>query len=95
MDVWEFEFDTKKNKSLKAERGISFEEIILLIDEGFLVDVADHPNKKKYPHQQLYLVDVEGYIYIVPFVKEGRKIFLKTIFPSRKATRDYLKKDIP
>lgn len=86
----EFEFDLKKNVALKKERGISFEEIILLIDEGHLLDVVEHPNKAKYPNQQLYVIDVQGYIYLVPFVREENKIFLKTIYPSRKATKAYL-----
>lgn len=87
-EVYEFEFDIEKNTSLKRERGISFEEIILLIDEGHLLDVVEHPNKLKYPRQQIYVVDVGGYIYLVPFVRNEAKIFLKTIYPSRKATKE-------
>ena len=91
-EPFEFEFDTEKNASLKRERGISFEEIILLIDEGHLLDVVEHPNNKKYPSQRFYVVDVDGYIHLVPFVREGNKIFLKTIYPSRKATKEYLRR---
>lgn len=91
-EKYEFEFDTDKNTTLKKERGISFEEIILLIDEGHLLDVVEHPNKIKYEHQQIYVVDVGGYIHLVPFVREENKIFLKTIYPSRKATKEYLTK---
>src|SRR3989338_4516528 len=87
-----FEFDIEKNRVLKRDRGISFEEIILLIDEGNLLDVVEHPNRLKYGNQQIYVVDVEGYAYLVPFVREGNTIFLKTIYPSRKATREYLAK---
>lgn len=92
LGTYEFEFDVGKNTALKSERGISFEEIILLINEGHLLDVVEHPNKVKYSHQQMYVVDVEGYVYLVPFVREGNKIFLKTIYPSRKATKEYLVK---
>lgn len=89
---YEFEFDPAKNQKLKEERGISFEEIILLIDEGYLIDVVEHSNKEKYPSQQFYVVDVDRYVYLVPFVREGNRIFLKTIYPSRKATKEYLNK---
>lgn len=93
-DPIEFHFDGDKNQRLKEERGISFEEIILLINDGYMVDVVEHHNPKKYPNQKFYLVDVDGYIYLVPFIREGNKIFLKTIYPSRKVTKEYLgKKD--
>lgn len=90
LETRTFEFDSEKNATLKKERGISFEEIILLIDEGHLLDVVEHPNRVRYPHQQIYVIDVEGYIYLVPFVRDEDKIFLKTIYPSRKATKEYL-----
>ncbi len=88
----EFEFDLEKNQKLKEERDISFEEAILLIEEGNLLEVIEHPNKLKYPNQKLYVLDIDGYIYLVPFVRQGDKIFLKTIYPSRKATKEYLEK---
>jgi len=88
--VYEFEFDLEKNGALKRERGIGFEEIILLINEGHVLDVVEHPHKEKYPNQKFYVVDVSGYVYLVPFVREGNVIFLKTIYPSRKATQKYL-----
>ena len=92
MQDFEYYFDPSKNALLKEKRGISFEEIILLIGEGCLLDVVEHPNKKEYPNQQFYVVDVSGYAYLVPFVREENKIFLKTIYPSRKATKKYLGK---
>lgn len=88
----EFCFDADKNAILKEQRGIGFEEIIQLIHEGHLIDVVQHHNKKKYPNQKFYVVDVDGYIYLVPFVSDANVIFLKTIYPSRKATGEYLKK---
>jgi hypothetical protein len=93
MDIDEsyiFDFSVEKNLKLKQERGISFEEIISLMYNGNLLDVIEHPNKEKYGKQEIYVVNVDSYVYLVPFVKEGTKIFLKTIFPSRKATKDYL-----
>jgi uncharacterized DUF497 family protein len=88
---YEFEFSVKKNIKLKQERGISFEEVIALIDNECLIDIVEHSNKEKYPQQKFYIIDVNGYAYLVSFVRNGDKIFLKTIFPSRKATREYLK----
>jgi hypothetical protein len=76
---------------LVRERGIGFEQIIALIGAGKLVRVLEHPDKRKYPNQLLYEVDVNGYIYVVPAVRRGRSLFLKTIYPSRKATRQYRK----
>jgi len=92
MDEVEYYFDPEKNAFLKEKRGISFEEIILLIEEGYLLKVMKHPNFVKYPHQEFYVIDVEGYAYLVPFVRDGNKIYLKTIFPSRKATQALLGK---
>jgi uncharacterized DUF497 family protein len=83
----DFSFDPAKNAWLKKERGVSFEQIISLITEGRLIGVLDHPNKARYPGQVLLEVDVDGYVCIVPAVWEGSSIFLKTIYPSRKATR--------
>ncbi len=89
MDV-EYAYNAEKNIKLKEERGISFEEIIYYIDNGHLLDTIQHPNKSKYASQRFYVVDVGGYVYLVPFVREGRTVFLKTIFPSRKHTKKYL-----
>jgi hypothetical protein len=84
-----FEFDYEKSAWLKEERGIGFEEIIALIESGKLLGVLEYPNKQKYPHQFIYEVDVDGYVYVVPFVKTESRIFLKTIHPSRKATKKH------
>ena len=92
MQDFEYYFDPSKNALLKEKRGISFEEIILLIEEENLIGILKHPNQMKYPNQHFYIVDVEGYAYLVPFIREGNKIFLKTIFPSRKATKEFLGK---
>ncbi len=86
-----FDWNPEKNEWLKSERSISFEDIALLLTEGHLWRVMDHPNQEKYPNQQVFLVPVDGYIYFVPFVMDGGAFFLKTAIPSRKATRDYRK----
>lgn len=85
-----FDWDEEKNKKLKEERGIGFEDIVTAIDEGNLLDVLKHHNPKKHPNQQIYVVKIEDYVYLVPFVKEPEKHFLKTIYPSRKMTKKYL-----
>jgi len=86
-----FDYCSEKNIKLKQDRGISFEEIIYYINDGHLLEIVEHHNKEKYASQCFYVIDVEGYIYLVPFVKDGDKVFLKTIFPSRKHTKKYLK----
>ena len=84
-----FEWDPKKNERLKRERNISFEKIIFHLSQGDVWKIADHPDQENYPGQKIYFVIVEGYIYLVPHVVEKDYIFLKTIIPSRKATKMY------
>lgn len=86
-----FSWNPEKNKILKEERGISFEEIVLYIELGFLVDVLENPNQEKYKGQKIFVVQGTDYVYLVPFVENESEIFLKTIIPSRKATKRYLK----
>ncbi len=85
-----YEFNPEKNSTLLQTRGICFEDVIALINAGKVLDVINHPNQAKYPGQKVYVIDVDGYCYIVPYVKNGDQIFLKTIIPSRKATRQYM-----
>ena len=87
-----FDWDTDKNEKLIASRSVSFEEVIAIIENGDILDIIEHPNKAKYPHQEMYIVEIAGYVYMVPFVKDKNKIFLKTIFPNRKAQKKYLGK---
>lgn len=89
----QFDWNDEKNKHLQIERDISFEEIIYHIQNGDLLDDLSHPNQKKYPKQRMYIVKVGSYAYLVPYLKEERKYFLKTIIPSRKATQEYLNKE--
>lgn len=87
-----YRWNKEKNERLKAERGISFEEILLAIESGGLQDVLLHPNQRRYPGQLILVVAYASYIYLVPSVEEDAYYFLKTIIPSRKATRDYLER---
>jgi len=87
-----FDWDENKNKSLKKGRGVTFEEIVFLIEHDGLLAVEDHPNQKKYPGQKIYVVCIDNYAFLVPFVEKDNRIFFKTIIPSRKATRKYIEK---
>ena len=83
-------WNTEKNIRLKAERGVSFEEVVSAMSNGGLLVVLDHPNTVQYPNQHMFVVRIRGYAYLVPFVETKQEVFLKTIIPSRKATRIYL-----
>jgi uncharacterized DUF497 family protein len=83
-------WNAEKNQTLMKERGISFEDIVFSIQQGDLLDDLCHPNKDKYPNQRLFVVNVDGYAHLVPYVENEEEIFLKTIIPSRKATKKYL-----
>ena len=85
-----FQWNSEKNEILARERGITFEEIVQKIEAGARVIETEHPNPIKYPNQKILIVDVDGYAYLVPFVVDSEGLFLKTIIPSRKATRKYL-----
>ncbi len=85
-----FRWNPEKNEALKAERGISFERIVLAIEDGDVLDVLRHPKEGRYSDQLILVVAVEGYTYLVPYVEEPDGYFLKTVIPSRKATREYL-----
>lgn len=90
-----FRWNPEKNASLTADRGVSFERVVVAIESGGLLDILAHPNPAKYPGQRVLVVAADNYIYLVPFVEEDDYCFLKTIIPSRKATRDYLNQGEP
>jgi uncharacterized DUF497 family protein len=90
-----FRWDQTKNGRLKQGRGISFEEIVLAIEEGGLIDLLAHPNQRRYPGQIVLVVVYREYVFLVPSVEEKEHYLLKTVIPSRKATRDYLGMDEP
>jgi uncharacterized DUF497 family protein len=85
-----FRWSAEKSSSLVANRGVSFETIVVAIDSGGLLDILAHPNPGRYPRQRILVVAADGYAYLVPFVEEKEYYFLKTVIPSRKATRMYL-----
>jgi uncharacterized DUF497 family protein len=85
-------WDVAKNNKLKEERNVSFEDVIFSIEQGKILDIIQHPNKEKYPGQNLLIVEINKYAYLVPFIESSDEIFLKTVIPSRKATKKYLRK---
>jgi uncharacterized DUF497 family protein len=82
-------WNKSKNDFLRSERGVSFEEIEMAIEQGNLLDIVAHPNRTKYPNQKIFVVRLLDYVYLVPFVEDQSSFFLKTIIPSRKATKQY------
>jgi len=86
-----FTWAADKNEKLRAGRGISFEEIVFHVDHGDVLDILEHPNQEKYEGQRVLVVKVEDYVYLVPFVEMENEVVLKTIIPSRKATKRYLR----
>jgi hypothetical protein len=85
-----YDWNDEKNGLLKKLRGVSFEQVVLAIVSGDLIDRIKHPNPEKYPNQKIFLVKIDNYIYSVPFVEDDKKIFLKTIIPNSKQTKKYL-----
>ena len=83
-------WNSTKNQQMIAERGISFEGVVFYLQQGSLLDDIKHPNEKKYPNQRILVLDIDGYVYLVPYVEDRKEIFLKTVIPSRKATKQYL-----
>jgi len=86
-----FRWNNEKNAALQKERGVSFEDVLAAMTAGGLLDVLEHPKRDRYPNQRIFVVRIEDYAFLVPFTEDGDEIFLKTIIPSRKATRHYLK----
>jgi len=85
-----FDWNLGKNEELKAQRKISFEDIVFSISRNGLMDILEHPDQQRYPGQRIFIVNVDDYAYIVPFIEDKKTIFLKTIIPSRKMTKKYL-----
>lgn len=87
-----FDWGNEKNAILKKTRGVSFEQVVSAIKEGKLITAIKNPNQRRYPNQKVLLVEIDDYVYLVPCVESENKVFLKTIFPSRKFTKIYLEK---
>ena len=85
-----FNWNNEKNEKLRAERGVSFEGAVLAIEQGQLLDILEHPNKEKYINQNIFVVKIYNYVWLIPFVENENEVFLKTIIPSRKATKQYI-----
>jgi uncharacterized DUF497 family protein len=83
--VW----NSAKNELLKAERGVSFEDVVFHILAGDIAETIDHPNQDRYPGQQVHVITMEDYLYLVPFIESEEEVFLKTIIPSRKAVKKF------
>ena len=85
-----FQWDNEKNEWLKEHRGVCFEQIVILMENEEVLEVVDHHNRDKYGGQKIAIVRIDDYAYLVPYVQSGDDIFLKTVIPSRKATRKYI-----
>lgn len=85
-----FDWSAEKNEWLKQMRGVTFEEIVYHLTRDGLLDTIEHPNPSRHPGQRIFIVNVEGYACLVPFVEDDKVVFLKTIIPSRKMTQRYL-----
>ena len=84
-----YDWNDQKNELFKKLRAVSFEQVVLAIVSGDLIDRIRHPNPEKYPNQKVFLVKIGDYVYSVPYVEDEEKIFLKTIIPNSKATKKY------
>jgi len=84
-----YNWNIEKNIWLKANKNISFEEVVLAIALHQIKDVYEHPNQSKYPNQKFYKIELNDYIYLVPLIESANELFLKTIIPGRKATKKY------
>lgn len=87
-----FDWNEEKNAWLKKVREVSFEDVVTAFGSGGLLDVIDHPNQSRHQGQKIMFLIINDYVYAVPYIEEADKIFLKTIYPSRTATKKYLGK---
>ncbi len=90
MKIKKIEWNLEKNKQLKEQRGVCFEDVENAINDDRILDILPHPNQEKYPHQKILVVKINNYIHYVPFVEDEDKYFLKSIIPSRKHNNKYL-----
>jgi len=88
-----FEWNLAKNEILKKTRNVSFEDVLVAISENKILDILKHHNQKKYPNQKILIIEIDNYAYLVPFVEDRQTIFLKTIIPNQKATKNYILKN--
>lgn len=86
-----FQWDNEKNELLKNNMDVCFEQVVLLMERGEVLDTIEHPNQERYPGQKIAVVIIDAYAYLVPYVEQNEEIFLKTIIPGRKATNKYVR----
>ena len=91
MHLKKFTWDIRKNKKLKEERGVSFEDVVFYLSKGKLITILENPNQEEYKDQKIYLINIEDYVYYVPFKEFNNEINLITIIPSRKMTKKFLR----
>lgn len=84
------DWNEDKNQELRAERDVSFEDVVVAVEEGKIFEIVEHSNQKKHPNQRILIIEINSYAYLIPFVEDESKIFFKTIIPSRKATKKYI-----
>ena len=82
-------WNEEKNQLLQIQRKLSFEMVLENIEEGEILARRSHPDKERYGHQYIFVVELKGYICYVPFVETEEEIFLKTIIPSRKLQKEF------
>jgi uncharacterized DUF497 family protein len=86
-----FRWDNEKNEMLRKNRGVCFEQVVVLMERGDVLDTIEHPKQDRYPGQKIAIIQIGDYAYLVPYVETGEELFLKTIIPSRKATNKYVR----
>ena len=86
----QFNWNSEKNTLLMKERNLCFEDVVFAVQQGLLLDDMVHPNTHQYPNQRIMVIELDGYVYLVPYVENEAEFFLKTIIPSRKARKQYL-----
>lgn len=86
-----FRWDNEKNEMLRKNRGVCFEQVVILMERGDVLDTIEPPKQDRYPGQKIAIVQIDDYAYLVPYVEKSEELFLKTIIPSRKATNKYVR----
>jgi uncharacterized DUF497 family protein len=86
-----FRWDNEKNEMLRKNRGVCFEQVVVLMERGDVLDTIEHPNQDRYPRQKIAIIRIDDYAYLVPYIEKSEALFLKTIIPSRKATNKYVR----
>jgi uncharacterized DUF497 family protein len=86
-----FRWDNEKNEMLRKNRGVCFEQVVILMERGDVLDTIEHLKQDRYPGQKIAIVQIDDYAYLVPYVEKSEELFLKTIIPSRKATNKFVR----